>query len=230
MGISEQQIEQFENKVNCLCQKILRAKAKHMHHGLVDRFDRARSWLERSACALRVQDYEQAFIGLWIALNALYGLPEYKHPWKESSDTLKRIKAYIGLLKNADEVALWTCVDEVNRNVKIVSFMHNRFLTIARWTKEQSDVKDADRDLDKARLGLQDERADKVLESLLSRIRVLRNQIFHGCSTNNRGTNRGSLLPCIRVLMIVIPAFLNIMLMHTDHGRWGELPYPRAHP
>jgi len=230
MGISEQQIEQFESKVNRLRQEILRARAKHVHHGLIDRFARARSWLERSIRALRDQDYDQAFIGLWIALNALYGLPEYKHPWKESSDTLKRIKGYISLLKSADEVALWACVDEVNRNVRIVSFMHNRFLTVARWTKEQSDVKDADRDLHNARSGLQDERADKVLESLLSRIRVLRNQIFHGCSTSNRGTNRGSLLPCIRVLIIVIPAFLNIMLMHTDHGRWGELPFPRAHP
>lgn len=129
-----------------------------------------------------------------------------------------------------DEVALWTCLDEVNRNVKIVSFMHNRFLTVARWTKEQSDLKDAVRDLENARLGLQDEKADKVLVSLLSRIRVLRNQIFHGCSTSNKGTNRGSLLPCIRVLMIVIPTFLKIMLKRTDHGRWGELPYPRAHP
>lgn len=230
MGISEQQIEQFESKINYLCREILRARAKHVHHGLVDRFDRARSWLERSTGALRVQDYEQAFIGLWIALNALYGLPEYKHPWKESSDTLKRIKNYIGLLKNADGIALWTCVNEVNRNVKIVSFMHNRFLTVARWTKEQSDIKDADRDLSKARLGLQDESADKVLEALLSRIRVLRNQIFHGCSTSNKGTNRGSLLPCIRVLMIVVPTFLNIMLMQTNHARWGELPYPRARP
>jgi hypothetical protein len=75
---------------------------------------------------------------------------------------------------------------------------------------------------------LHDGRQNKVVEAILERIYVLRNQIFHGCSTDKRGTNQGSLLPSIRILMVLVPTFLTIMIQGDNPKKWGKLPFPRV--
>jgi hypothetical protein len=221
--IPQRQIQQFEEKVNLIRLQIVGAKSAHLDQRFLDRMDRSRSWLERSSIAVRGHDYEQAFISLWIALNALYGLPKWEMPEEQ-----QRISNYMGQLWETDGEALEECLSSLIRNVKIRSFLHNPFLIEAKWrggmTKFMSSQQGPQSVLD----CLDHRQVGKVFEAILGRIYVLRNQIFHGCSTSNRGTNRGSLLPSIQVLMVIVPYFWGIMLCDNHPKKWGKLPYPRA--
>jgi hypothetical protein len=187
--------------------------------------ERSRSWLDRCLIAIQGHDYEQAFISLWIALNALYGLPKWEMPEEQ-----ERISTYIALLFDADEEAVEECLFIVMRNIKLKSFLHNPFLIDANWKGGLNKFMNGVKGPQSVLASLDDGLIEKVIEAILGRIYVLRNQIFHGCSTSNRGTNRGSLLPCIQVLMVIVPSFLTIMLSDGHPKKWGNLPYPRAAP
>jgi hypothetical protein len=67
------------------------------------------------------------------------------------------------------------------------------------------------------------------LETLLwRRVRVLRNQIFHGCSTNRDSLNKDALDPALRVLNELIPVFVDVMEERVDtENEWPRVPFPR---
>lgn len=188
-----------------------------MDQRFLDRMDRSRSWLERSSIAIRGHDYEQAFISHWIALNALYGLPKWEMPEEQ-----QRIRDYIGQLWDTDGKALEECLLTLTQNVKIRSFLHNPFLTEARWKGELKKFMSGPQGPQSVLDCLDQHQIGKVFEAILGRIYVLRNQIFHGCSTSNRRTNRGSLLPSIQVLIVIVPCFFTIMLCDNHPKKWGE--------
>jgi hypothetical protein len=215
--IPQRQIQQFVEKVKLIRLQIVGAKSVHLDQRFLDRMDRSRSWLERSSIAVRGHDYEQAFISLWIALNALYGLPKWEMPEEQ-----QRISDYIGQLWDTNGEALEECLSTLTRNVKIRSFLHNPFLTEARWKGELKKFMSGQQGSQSVLEYLDQHQIGKVLEAILGRVYVLRNQIFHGCSTSNRGTNRGSLLPSIQVLMVVVPCFSSIMLCDNHSKKWGE--------
>lgn len=221
--IPERQIQQFEEKVKFICLQIVGAKHGHLDQRFLDRLDRSRSWLDRSSSAVHGHDYEQAFISLWIALNALYGLPKWEMPEEQ-----QRISDYIGQLWDTNREALEECLSTLTQNVKIRSFLHNPFLTEARWKGGLKKFMRGQQGPQSVLDCLDHHQVGKVFEAILGRVYVLRNQIFHGCSTSNRGTNRGSLLPSIQVLMVIVPCFLAIMLCDNHSKKWGKLPYPRA--
>ncbi|TLY23102.1 MAG: hypothetical protein E6K64_09550 [Nitrospirae bacterium] len=228
MLISERQIEDFDTRLRHIRQELSRARARSEGQRFLDRMDRSRSWLDRAATALRDYDDEQTFIALWIALNALYGVPKDRKLKGEAPDELERIGEYIGLLKDTDSEALRSCLAHAIRNVNIRGFLSLPYLIDANWTGNIEDFKRGPKGPKRVLELYRDGEAGKVLEAVLGRIYVLRKQIFHGCATNNRGTNRGSLFPSIKLLVVIVPGFWNIMMEDGNHLKWGKLPYPRA--
>jgi len=221
--IPESQIQQFNEKIHVMRAQMVGAKSAHLNQRFLDRMERSRSWVERSSIAVHGHDYEQAFIALWIALNALYGLPKEEMP-----EEPQRISNYIGLLWDSDSEALEKCLSELIRNVKIQSFLYNPFLIEAKWRRALKEFMSSKLGPQSVLDCLDQRQVGKVFEAILGRIYVLRNQIFHGCSTSNRGTNRGSLLPSIQLLIVIVPCFWSIMLCDKHTKKWGKLPYPRA--
>ena len=65
-----------------------------------------------------------------------------------------------------------------------------------------------------------------VLKLLTSRLSVLRNQIFHGCSTDTGSKNVDSLHPAVSALTALVPAFVSIMILCGSREEWDDLPYP----
>jgi len=66
------------------------------------------------------------------------------------------------------------------------------------------------------------------LTALFRRIRVLRNQVFHGCSAHRDSLNRDTLEPAVRVLEAVIPTFIRILEARTDkQAEFPRVPFPR---
>ena len=63
---------------------------------------------------------------------------------------------------------------------------------------------------------------------LLWHVRVLRNQIFHGCSTNWESLNKDAVDPALRVLGDLIPVFVDVMEARVDQeNEWPGIPFPR---
>ncbi len=229
MSIPKQQIENFESTVKCIRQEISRAKARRINERFLDRMDRSRSWMDRSLTALRIHDdCEQAFIALWISLNALYGVPKDGESRNKTPDEMERISEYIGLLGAVNPEALRSCLTEAIQNVNFLGFLSLPYPIDANWTGNMETFKKSKKGPGKVLDSYREGHVREVLEAVLGRIYVLRKQIFHGCATNNKGTNRGSLFPSIKLLMVIVPGFWNIMMDHGNHLRWGKLPYPRA--
>ena len=67
-----------------------------------------------------------------------------------------------------------------------------------------------------------------LVSLLWGRVRALRNQIFHGCSTNQGSLNKDALEPALRVLSELIPAFVDVMEARADkENDWPRIPFPR---
>jgi hypothetical protein len=63
---------------------------------------------------------------------------------------------------------------------------------------------------------------------LWGRVRLLRNQIFHGCSSNRGSLNKDALEPALRVLSELIPVFVEVMEARVDkQDDWPRVPFPR---
>jgi len=57
---------------------------------------------------------------------------------------------------------------------------------------------------------------------------VLRNQVFHGCSTNRDSLNKDTLDPALEVLGALVRLFLEIMEGRMDkETEWPPIPFPR---
>jgi hypothetical protein len=64
-----------------------------------------------------------------------------------------------------------------------------------------------------------------VLEILLDRLYILRNQIIHGGATYKSKLNRRSVKDGSRILEMLIPIIIDIILENPEED-WGKLLFP----
>jgi hypothetical protein len=178
------------------------------NQGYWDRIKRAKSWLNR-ARAVESEEVQadgdsrsqEIFIMYWVAFNAMYG----------------RIKEIVLALRNLSKQGR--------------ALMKSRYLSQAYWREGYSPT--VRRQLDEDTIAAEEElKAGKIhsyMTSLLwGRIRVVRNQILHGCSTSRDSLNKDDLDPALDVLSVVIPLFLQIMEDRIDkETEWPPIPFPR---
>jgi len=86
-----------------------------------------------------------------------------------------------------------------------------------------------DHDFAKAQSAFQRKKVENYLTILFRRLRVLRNQIFHGCSTNRQSLNKTSLQPALEILTKLVPQFHRIFRDFGQDYDWPKIPYPRKH-
>lgn len=213
-------------------------KLTEHNQGYWDRIKRARSWVDR-ARALEsetnhgdgVADSQELFIMYWIAFNAMYG----------------RVNecAHGRYLRPSDDDARWfirrVCeLDSGKGHIKSAvtvlrpqahALLKSRYLSEAYWREGyNSKVKrDLERGTGEAESALDAGDLQAYMTILLwGRIRVLRNQIFHGCSTNRDSLNKDALEPALRVVSAFIPLFLEVMESRIDkESEWPRIPFPR---
>ena len=68
---------------------------------------------------------------------------------------------------------------------------------------------------------------DKYLQELFSRLLLLRNQIFHGSSTDRHSRNRDSLRSGTAILEELVPIMIVVMEAHGSDKSWPAIPFPR---
>lgn len=187
----------------------------------IDRLGRSRSWLARSYQALAGNELELGFICLWIAFNVLYGVADEEDFYKGMQRFLPRILEPHSVFKEH-------LIKEL-RPENLRALLNNPFLVKRNWSDGiYRSIPQKVSEWERYNGYFQHANYQGALDMVMSRIYVLRNQLFHGCSTHSRGTNKGSLVPAIEALIGICPYFWNIVASSSDVRVWGKLPYTRA--
>ena len=64
-----------------------------------------------------------------------------------------------------------------------------------------------------------------VLGRVFSRLTVLRNQLIHGCATQEGSLNRRQINDGAEILEVLVPLFVGIMAEHPEDD-WGKISFP----
>lgn len=185
---------------------------------------RAMSWLERAEQAREVEDQ---FIALWIAFNALYGrLDDQQRAWgdREAMGTFL--------------TAIWDLDSEGQlrrilgkRQLGVLRLIENRYLYDRFWrspgANHEHQLHRMVRDF-LPRFGTH--RMLPVLRTLFDRLYVMRNQVFHGASTQGSRLNRRTLTQSAGLLAEILPVMIGIMLARGIEQDWGQVCFPPVIP
>lgn len=166
------------------------------------RCHRANSWITR-ARDLPVSDLDGKFIFYWIAVNALYGQPKYLERSENRTNDLADLQTFLNSVIPRDvqgriSNALKSVEDE------IVQLLRERYLCKSCWIHWQNRglLTRLEREQDSCR----HRDTGTNLNRVFSRLYVLRNQLFHGCSSERGSKNRDMLKRAVKVLETFAPA------------------------
>jgi len=224
--------------------------------GYYDRLQRACSWLAK---AKRIAvNPEAEFIFAWIALNALCGVrkevltTEWWEKEQKSHPAFRRPQKYRVLAEL--EWFLWHItsldIDNLLRDVikrrfsDLKTVVRTRFLMPDFWNwkcRTKEDIKNAAddserriRDFISESSVFDQEKLYWVLSEVINgRLRILRNQLFHGCATDTHSKRHdaggGELGAGTRILTDMIWAFITLMTTESERASyWPPIPFPRA--
>ena len=183
--------------------------------GLRVRIHRAISWLARAE--QEVDDPDAAFIFLWIALNAAYA-----HEFGFEERELVQIRRFIAVLVEHDlEQRLHTVLFR-QFSGPIRTLIDNKFVYepfwralrehdgSGRWEQQFSDSREI------AVRAVLEKRVDVLLQVILDRLYMLRNQLMHGGTTWASSVNRAQLRDGVAILGTLVPVILTLMVEMKD--------------
>lgn len=208
------------------------------NQGYWDRIKRARSWISRAQTVESSAtdgedgtDFQEVFVMYWIGFNALYGRVNetahgrYLRPGDD--DARWFLRRICELDAGAGRIA--ATISTLRKDAH--SILKSRYLFDAYWREGYSSrvKRQLEEETDAAEAALDSRDVQTYLTALLwGRVRVLRNQIFHGCSTNRGSLNKDALEPALRVLNELVPLFVDVMETRADkENDWPRIPFPR---
>ena len=196
-------------------------KARHRQvrddqpEGLRVRIHRAISWLARAE--RETDDPDAAFIFLWIALNAAYA-----HEFGFEERELVQIRRFIAVLVEHDREQRLHAVLFRQFSGPIRTLIDNRFVYepfwralrehdgSGRWEQQFNDSREI------AMRAVLDKRVDILLQVILDRLYMLRNQLMHGGTTWASSVNRAQLRDGVAILGTLVPVILTLMVEMKD--------------
>lgn len=189
------------------------------------RCKRARSWLRRAKEEVAVPDLDARFIFLWIALNALFGRAKYRLAADERTAEFKDLREFVNSMCRLDQGAVQRALRDPHIREHVRVLLDDRYLDNKcwqRWDEKNITDKTARESCCVASSEYQSE-----LVTLFSRLYVLRNQIFHGCSTDRSSRNRPSLMAAVPVLEKLVHAFIGVVEFRgSGETIMAKPPYP----
>ena len=218
----------IENQVHVIAASELKAKLKTLDHiqnqNDCIRLHRAISWVK---CAEEQSDQvDLKFITLWIAFNACYAQNE---ALDLNVSERKQFRAFISQLVQCDTdkkifQILWYKFSGPVRLLIGNQFAYKPFWDANRGEKIDWET-EFNRSKNDARNYLADEKVDKLLELVLSRLYTVRNQLVHGGATYNSSINRSQVKDASRILEFLVPILIDLMLSNINED-WGRINYP----
>lgn len=187
------------------------------------RLHRAVSWL-RCAESYHSADDDIAFIALWIAFNACYGVEN------ESLEISERrhFKAFAEKLCFHDKEEqvhnlLWSKYSQFVRLLIDNEFVYAPFWASVRDGGDDGWKASFEKSKRAAFHALARNDTPLLLSIILDRLYVLRNQLLHGGATYQSKINRQQVSDGGKLLFELVPIFIEIMFVEDD---WGEIYFP----
>ncbi len=188
------------------------------------RIHRSISWLKEAE--LNEQNSDLQFILLWIGFNASYAI---ELGTDETAPERKRLHTFLERIVAIDQERklfhlIWTTYSGPIRILIENRFVYKLFWDFQRgmsvhWESEFN------KSIERANSLLAKGDVAGVMEIVLDRLYVLRNQLIHGGSTCGSKVNRKQVQDGCRIMLSILPVILEIML--TDpYSDWGEIAYP----
>jgi len=188
------------------------------------RLHRAISWL---GCAEK-QDSELdfKFLSLWISFNSCYAI-DLKE--KNQRSEKEKFKNFISSLVNNDHEnrisnLLWNKFSGPIRMLISNPYVFNIYWDYLRGERLEWEYAHKV-SINAAMKYLASNNTVGLLEIILDRLYVLRNQIMHGGATYKSKVNRNQIVDGTRILEMLIPIIIDIMLQNPDED-WGRILYP----
>jgi hypothetical protein len=203
------------------------------NQNLHDRLQRASSWINAANTLPSGQKHGE-FVFLFIAFNALYGRRQYEGSKTEVAtdrdEFIRRVIKMVDFDKRVGQhrllLALKDCRQEAGKLIV------NYFLRDSYWRRELRSkelIQQFKRESRRADERLDQGRWEDMLELILRRLNVLRNQVVHGCVTYGPSSKGFSSLEAgLAVLRKLVPALYQLMDKHGHHLEWPVIPYPRV--
>jgi len=197
---------------------------KVMPENLTVRLHRAISWLK---CAEEnTTNHDLQFLSLWISYNACYAIDE-----KSENDLTERkqFNEFISKLVSHDHEKrfynlLW---QKFSGPVRMI--IENQFIFKPFWDAQRGEKvnwkKLFDKSNEDANRYLSKNEVAKLIEVVLDRLYMLRNQLMHGGATYKSKVNRTQVRDACNILKLLIPIIIDIMMENSKED-WGEIYYP----
>jgi hypothetical protein len=185
---------------------------------------RARSWLRRAKGEVAAPDLDARFIFLWIALNALFGQAKYRQSADERTAEFKDLTDFVKSVDRLDRGAVQKALRDPQIRERVKALLDDRYLDNKCWQRwDENGITDKT-----ARESCCIASSDRPeLVTLLSRLYVLRNHIFHGCSTDRSSRNRPSLMAAVPVLEKLVHTFIGVVEVRgSGEAIMARPPYP----
>ena len=203
--------------------EILRSRRDSMTPAHATRLHRAISWLQ---CADKYQeDDDLGFISLWIAFNACYGVEGETEQLSERA-TFRKFIEQLNAFDHDKKIyhCLW-----MNYSSFVKAVVDNQFVFAPFWSSQREGNSDWEKPFASSKKlamkALADGNVSLLLEIVLDRLYVLRNQLMHGGATYQSRVNRDQVKDGGRMLMELLPIIIEIMMDEQDSD-WGEIYFP----
>lgn len=186
------------------------------------RLHRAVSWLK--AAEEQAANPDLCFISLWIACNCCYAVEE-----SAAGNERDRFGNFVKQLVALDSEErlhklLW---NEFSGPVRLL--IDNEYVFAPFWEAQRGSRKNWQQAHEQSKTAayrfLADRNVEALLQLVLDRLYILRNQLVHGGATYKSKLNRAQLRHSCQLLQSLLPVFIDMMITHPE-ADWGGILYP----
>jgi hypothetical protein len=188
------------------------------------RLHRAISWLH---CAEKQSgDPDIKYLSLWIAFNSCYALDLTEKNQKSEREKFRKFISTLVTNDFEERIAklLW---DKFSGPIRLL--INNPYVFKAFWDFHRGEALEWEyshkKSVNEAMRYVSANKTASLLEIILDRLYVLRNQLMHGGATYKSKINRSQLVDGTRILEMLVPVIVDIMLQNPEQD-WGKILYP----
>lgn len=194
------------------------------NEGLRIRVHRSASWLEHVQSIRGAGDLDAILVFQWSAIEALFGRwdPVARRPVERRVS----LPEFLSRIDALDRDGLVPRAIEAQRDVALRIF-GDAFLAGFFWLDPGEErARACERAAARAIDWFETGRHRTILEQLLDRVGLLRDQVTTGSATCDGRLNRSAIARCCELMDALLPALLVVVIDHGAAHDWGPLCYP----
>ena len=202
---------------------VLKSNKENLSLDHIVRIHRAISWLK---CSEDIKDnIDLQYISLWISFNSCYAIVNRMELLSERES----FSEFIGKLVKHDTEDRFFHMLWHQFSGPVKQLIENKYVFKPYWDFHRGEIKDWEKLYDKSVSDsmkfLSAQKIECLLEVVLDRLYMLRNQLMHGGATFKSDINRSQVKDGNNILQLMIPLVIEIMITSREED-WGAIYYP----